>query len=137
MKQEIKEYPIPTKCIYCGAAVIFTSNAAVYGREYGNGKCYKCVNCDAFVGVHTGTNIPLGILADKELRGLKKKCHALFDPAWQDENNITRGQAYRILAKKLNIPADQCHFGWFDKKTLEKCVKVMENKEWFKTNSGG
>ncbi|RKN75029.1 zinc-finger-containing protein [Paenibacillus ginsengarvi] len=39
-----------------------------YGREYGNGRCYKCTNFDAYVGVHTGTMIPLGRLANSELR---------------------------------------------------------------------
>jgi len=134
MKQKIETYPIPVRCIYCGGNVIFTSNAEVYGKEYGNGKCYKCTNCDAFVGVHTGTDIPLGILANKELRILKKHCHDLFDPSWQGKNNIKRGQAYRILAKKLRIPAENCHFGWFGKKMLEKCVKIMSVTEWYKTN---
>jgi len=130
-EQKVETYPIPTKCIYCGADVIFTSNAAVYGSEYGNGKCYKCTRCDAFVGVHTKTDIPLGILANKELRELKKQCHALFDPVWKEQNNMQRGQAYRILAKKLDIPVEQCHFGWFGKETLEKCVKIMNAEKWY------
>lgn len=49
----------PHICRYCGHEVVFTSNAEIYGKEYGNGKCYLCKNCGAFVGVHTGTDIPL------------------------------------------------------------------------------
>lgn len=49
----------PKLCRYCGHEVVFTSNAEIYGKEYGNGKCYLCRNCGAFVGVHTGTDIPL------------------------------------------------------------------------------
>lgn len=40
----------PTICRYCGSPVVFTSNAEIYGREYGDGKCYLCRNCKAFVG---------------------------------------------------------------------------------------
>ena len=32
----------PTVCRYCGNPVVFTSNAEIYGKEYGNGKCFLC-----------------------------------------------------------------------------------------------
>ena len=128
----IDSHPIPTVCPYCGCTVIFTSNFTIYGREYGNGKCYKCTACDAYVGVHTGTRIPLGRLANGELRELKKECHAIFDPVWKSKNLLTRGEAYRRLAKLLNIPIKECHFGWFDKDALCKAKQIMSNKEWHK-----
>lgn len=126
-------YPIPTVCDYCGAEVEFTSNAKIYGREYGNGKCYKCTRCDAYVGVHTGTQTPLGRLANKELRDLKKQCHALFDPAWKgNSKKLNRDKAYSRLATLLDIPLRECHFGWFDKDMLLKCLDIMRNPDWFK-----
>lgn len=69
----------PTICRYCGSPVVYTSNAEIYGREYGNGKCYLCRNCRAFVGVHTGTDTPLGTLANDELRQYRKTAHYWFD----------------------------------------------------------
>ena len=90
MIKNIDRYPVPIVCPYCNSSVIFTSNAEIYGRQYGNGMCYKCTECNSYVGVHTGTKIPLGRLADKELRELKKECHSLFDPVWQKNKNITR-----------------------------------------------
>jgi DNA-directed RNA polymerase subunit RPC12/RpoP len=72
-EMKLDKYPIPTTCPYCNSKVICTSNAEIYGKEYGNGRCYKCTSCDAYVGVHDGTNIPLGRLANKQLRELKKK----------------------------------------------------------------
>ncbi|WP_408893481.1 zinc-finger-containing protein [Paenibacillus taichungensis] len=106
----IAGYPIPVICSYCSCDVIYTSNSVIYGKEYGNGRVYKCTGCDAYVGVHTGTSIPLGRLANKELRQLKKKCHTLFDPAWKSKK-VKRRQAYSILAFKLGIPVNECHFG--------------------------
>lgn len=117
-----------TVCPYCGSHVILTSNSAIYGREYGNGKCYKCTKCDAYVGVHTGTRIPLGRLANKELRELKKKCHALFDPMWKSGEK-SRGECYRWLSGKLQIPLRECHFGWFDKEQLLQSLNILEGRK--------
>lgn len=127
---KIDSYPIPVTCSYCSSDVIYTSNAAIYGKEYGNGRVYKCTGCDAYVGVHTGTDIPLGRLANRELRQLKKKCHSLFDPAWKGKK-VKRRQAYSILAFKLGIPVHECHFGWFDKDLLTKAINVLQLPEWY------
>lgn len=115
----------PTKCRYCGGDVVFTSNAEIYGREYGNGKCYLCRNCRAYVGVHNGTKTPLGILATPELRKLKIQCHNLFDKKWS--NSTERKKCYKELADKLNIDVSECHFGYFDKEMLLKAIKILEN----------
>lgn len=125
---KINKYPIPTKCPYCGSKVIYTSNAKIYGKEYGNGKCYKCINCDAYVGVHTGTDIPLGRIANKELRQLKKQCHDLFDRTWTKEKH-NRQQKYKELANYLKIPQQECHFGWFDKEMLIKSLEYLKRNE--------
>ena len=130
-KTLIEAYPIPTICRICGADVVFTSNAVIYGKEYGNGKCYKCTNCDAFVGVHDDTVIPLGILATKEERELKKKCHALFDPIWDKDRILHRSHAYNKLAKLLGIPHNECHFGHFDKGMLLRCIDIISNRNWY------
>ena len=121
------KYPIPTVCEYCGAPVIYTSNAAIYGREYGNGHCYKCTKCDAYVGVHDGTDIPLGRMANSEVRALRRRAHALFDGLWES-NKMKRLSAYQWLAKQLNIPVENCHFGWFGKKELERAVAVLKGQ---------
>lgn len=128
----IDAYPIPTVCLYCNGPVRYTSNAEIYGRPYGNGKCYKCDGCDAYVGVHTGTKIPLGRMANRELRELKKKCHALFDPVWKLNKNIKREHAYGRLANVLGIPINECHFGWFDKPMLDKAFEIMSVPDWYK-----
>ena len=135
--KNISAYPIPTICAYCCAKVIFTSNAAIYGKEYGNGRCYKCTRCNAYVGVHTGTKTPLGRLANEELRSLKMNCHNLFDRAWKGPSKrIERGDAYKFLAALLNIPAPECHFGWFDKPMLLKCLEILENPRWYTIAKG-
>jgi hypothetical protein len=131
MAKKIDAYPTPTVCEYCGASVVFTSNEAVYGKKYGNGMCYKCTGCDSYVGVHSGTEIPLGRLANQEQRNLKVQCHALFDPLWKNNGPISRGQAYGWLADTLGIPHEECHFGWFDRITLRRCLRIFQDENWY------
>lgn len=125
MTRKIDAYPIPAICPYCESEVIYTSNKVIYGKEFGNGKCYKCTHCDAYVGVHNGTNIPLGRMANKELRELKKQAHALFDPIWKTKQK-TRSEAYQDLANALGIPKNECHFGWFDQPMLLKAIRILQ-----------
>lgn len=120
----INKIPIPIKCRYCGNEVVLTSNAEIYGKEYGNGKCYLCRNCRAFVGIHTGTTIPLGTLANDELRKARNEAHKLFDKLWKSPTRImTRYDAYKWLANKMNLKIEETHIALFE---IEQCNKVIE-----------
>lgn len=117
---------IPTKCDNCGSSKVrYTSNSEVYGKEYGNGGCYLCDDCKAYVGVHdTKNKLPLGRLANKELRELKMKCHSLFDPLWKN-TKFKRTDCYGYLANKLGLHLRETHFGWFNKEYLEKALMIL------------
>ena len=64
-------------CPYCGGETAYIDSCRVYGRSYG--MMYICRPCDAWVGVHKGTDKALGRLANKELREAKKEAHFWFD----------------------------------------------------------
>lgn len=123
----------PTICRYCGSLVVYTSNAEIYGKEYGTGKCYLCRNCRAFVGVHPGTDTPLGTLANEELREWRKEAHFWFDRIWKKPTRITtRYNAYGYLARKMGLPREETHIGMFE---IEQCKKVIEfSKEKMQRN---
>lgn len=122
----------PTICNLCGGQVIYTSNSRIYGKEYGSGKCYLCTKCAAYVGTH----IPrpeeaFGILANEEMRDMKKKCHDLFDKKWLCEKTVrnarkVRKKAYAELAEQLNISVKDCHFGYFDMDMLNKAYDILK-----------
>ena len=117
----------PTECNLCGGDVIFTSNAKVYGKEYGSGKCYLCSNCGAYVGTHgPRPTEALGLLADKEMRMAKMRCHDLFDKLWRDKRERT--SLYYRLSKEMGIPAKECHFGHMDLQQLEWAYSIV--KRW-------
>lgn len=113
------------KCPYCGSKAKLVDSKVIYGRSYG--KAFICSNypcCDSYVGCHKGTDIPLGTLANSELRKKRNQCHVLFDQTWKS-NNMTRIGAYARLAKLLNIRVNDCHFGMFDLNTCNKAMKFI------------
>lgn len=123
-KNKIDYIPIPKICRYCGSPVVYTSNAEIYGKEYGNGRCYLCRSCRAFVGVHTGTNIPLGTLADDGTRKARNLAHNYFDKLWKQPTRImTRYEAYKWLSRLMGLKLEMTHIGLFEK---EQCKRVIE-----------
>lgn len=119
----------PTICRYCGSPVVYTSNAEIYGREYGEGKCYLCRTCRAFVGVHPGTDTPLGTLANEELRRYRKAAHYWFDQIWKKPLRITtRYKAYGWLAEQLGLPREKTHMAMFEKEECEKTIRLSQKR---------
>lgn len=113
------------RCDYCDRAAQYVDSILVYGVSHG--MIYHCPNCQAWVGVHKGTNRPLGRLANAELRQWKMQAHKHFDLLWQAQG-WTRSRAYKWLARKLNISDQQCHIGMMDVAMCKKVVKICKGK---------
>jgi hypothetical protein len=113
--------PIPTQCHYCQGAVSLESNAVVYRKEYGDWPyLYLCDGCGAYVGLHPGTDLPLGTLADKVLRIARTEGKREFIRFYQ-ANDWDRNKAYHWLARTMAIPRSHCHWGWFN---IEQCEQA-------------
>jgi hypothetical protein len=86
---------------------------------------WACIPCQAWVGCHPDTQLPLGRLANAELRRWKQAAHAAFDPRWKNmaDPRKSRSEAYAWLAAKLGLPVDETHIGMFD---VERCKAVIE-----------
>lgn len=117
----------PKVCNLCGGKVEFISNDALYGRRYGSGFAYLCTRCGAYVGTHNKgyKREALGILANKEMRDWKMKCHALFDAQYQGKRT-TRSDCYFRLSKALKIDPKECHFGYFDIPMLKRAYELLD-----------
>lgn len=112
-------------CDYCGSPAEFVDSSVIYGRSYGY--VYLCRCCNAYVGVHAGTDIPLGRLANEELRHWKKAAHAAFDPLWK-YGGMRRNEAYSWLAKQLGTLPSQTHIGMFDVDLCRMAISVSEEE---------
>lgn len=115
-------------CPYCSQRTVFMDSAKLYADGKSYGMVYFCGPCQAWVGVHKGTDRALGRLANAELRECKKLAHAHFDPLWKRKmktgikKKVARGLAYKWLANQLGIDYAKCHIGMFDEKT---CLQVV------------
>src|ERR1039457_2802002 len=113
----------PVLCDYCGNPAKLVDSAIVYhGHSYG--MIWHCRACDAYVGVHKNNDkcIPLGRLANAELRAWKVKAHAAFDPLWKN-GKMPRGKAYAMLQKIMNLPNEHAHIGLFN---VDQCKQLGE-----------
>lgn len=118
-------------CPYCSTSSKMITGRSMYpGRkDLWNRTFYHCAPCDAHVGTHQGTKLPLGRLANAELRAAKQQAHAAFDPIWRrliDEGHkksLARAAAYRWLTTTLRLQRGECHIGMFD---LSLCRQVIE-----------
>ncbi len=123
-----EDKPRVVLCPYCGEVAELVDSAEVYGgRSYG--PIYLCRACMAYVGVHPGTLRPLGMLANAELRELRKQAHAAFDTLWKSADGqrhgaMRRSDAYNWLSAKLGVKVEDCHIGHFDVARCKQVIKV-------------
>ena len=96
----------------------------IYGRDYRDGPwAVMCLSCRAYVGLHPFTSIPLGTLANAEIRAWRKRAKVAFNPLWEGAAApMSRDSAYAWLAATLGINPDHCHIGWFDE---PQCAEVV------------
>ena len=119
--------PAPIYCdCCCSLNVELTTNDRIYGRQFGEWPyCYFCNDCKAAVGCHPGTEIPLGRMADRQTRRLRKIAHDEFDRLWRG-GFMTRDKAYQWLAAELQIEIEQCHMSWLTKDQLKQAAQVSK-----------
>ncbi len=126
-----KQAPI---CPYCGKTAVLTNGREIYPmrRELHRKPIWKCPTpiCEAYVGCHPGTEIPLGRLANPKLRRAKMAAHRVFDPIWRGDNTQPgdRRKAYRWLAEQLGIDPNECHIGMFDEATCWRVVEICKER---------
>jgi len=114
-------------CPYCGRQAEYVDTKEIYGKSYG--MAYLCRPCDAYVGVHDGTDQPLGSLANWELRRWRNRAHAAFDPLWQRGRfRRRRNDAYAWLAEKMGLPKEETHIAMFDVPQCKQVIQIMNDE---------
>lgn len=122
---------IKVECPYCHKLAKLVDSRVIY-KTRSNGMIYYCSDCDAYVGCHRGTSIPLGVMSNRRARQWKIRAHKAFDHIWKHKY-MYRSQAYLWLSVKMNIPLDQTHIGMFDvdrcKQVVNLCTDFIKNQE--------
>ncbi len=122
--------PYPTKCNICRGTVIFTSNARIYGKEYGTGKMYYCVDCGAYVGTNpSNPKMATGLLANAKMRELKKKCKELSKDLFGKKKDDAKEEAKRWLAGQIKVSPDNFSFSYLSEDKLEEAIAVLEKEK--------
>lgn len=147
LKRVIDWVKPPVNCHCCGEpGVILTGNDAVYGRSYGKWPyCYLCPHCNAYVGLHPDTDLPLGFMADSFDRDARKTakdvffciCRIKFEVKGEAYcpkrkrmvkfKRIDRNAAYEWLSKTAGIERRRCHFAMFNEELANHVFEVCYN----------
>jgi hypothetical protein len=151
-------------CPYCGQQARLVGGDVIYPHrpDLAEKWFWLCAPCDAYVGTHKGTQIPLGTPAKADLRCARSKLHDLMlDPLWKTApdcgayddardnprarkhiQNSARHRVYAFLAHKLGLSVDETHTGMF---TIEQCraawkalrrVSFLEIRDWYRQQHG-
>jgi len=121
--------PPPTECPYCSGSVKLVNNCEIYGAPVGDWPfayhCQKC--CEAYVGVHPDTHIPLGYMADKELRKARQQAKVSFHEMLYTCHK-SRSEGYHWLAEQLGLSISSTHYGWLNMIQCEQALKITSQE---------
>lgn len=132
------------RCPYCGSRAVLRSADGIYRDNTQGDMLYVCKNypeCDSYVKVQRGSNLPLGSLANKKLREMRKEAHYHFNKLYES-GLITKESAYDWLAGLLGVPLTHAHIGQLGeydcKYVVEESQKYMarERKRRMKKKKG-
>lgn len=117
----------PRTCRFCGGSIQLVSNREIYGRTFGWPLTYACECCDARVGCHPGTDVPLGTLANDAIRTARAAAHAAFDQIWKRSTAPkARRRAYSALARALGQSTEHTHISWMDERECEAVIAACK-----------
>lgn len=94
------------------------------GRSFGWPLAYECCSCCARVGCHPETDIPLGLLADRQTTAARSAVHAAFDPLWQGKGRDARRRAYDSLARALSLKS--AHISWLNAAQCADAIRAIQ-----------
>jgi ssDNA-binding Zn-finger/Zn-ribbon topoisomerase 1 len=121
------------RCPYCGSTVVLRSAEGIYRDNSDDARLYVCSKypaCDAYVRIKEGTkNVPVGSMANGELRALRIEAHRCFDRIHKS-GLMSRQDAYAWLAGVVAAPMAYAHIGQLGeyncKVVIEESTRFME-----------
>lgn len=134
MKKKQRAQRTSPRCPYCGSHSVLKSADGIYRNNSRNTMLYVCSSfpaCDSYVRVHPGTKIPIGTMANRELRALRNEAHHYFDQLYK-KGHMSKEDAYQWLASILAAPMGQAHIGllgeYYCRQVIEESKKVLNSR---------
>lgn len=129
------------KCDYCHHDAQLVKGFGIYPNrpDLWDKWFWLCSYCDAWCGCHPVNNskrhksdgtVPLGRLANAELRKAKQKAHLALDPLWKS-GIMTRTEAYKKVAEAIGVSMANMHIGMLD---VDGCKAVVAACNRFKSD---
>ena len=132
MKKKRAQNTAP-RCPYCGSHSVLRSADGIYRCNDKKTMLYVCSKypvCDSYVRVHPGTKIPVGMMANRDLRALRNEAHRNFDQLHK-QGLMSKEDAYLWLASILAAPLGQAHIGYlgeyYCRQVIEASKQQLEN----------
>jgi hypothetical protein len=131
----VKPPPQPL-CNYCAAkAALVRPGEDGYPYRDDHGPFWLCASCEVWIGIFTRSkrHVPLGRLANAELREWKAKLHAALEPlvaakVRRDECNLfgARAKGMKWLAGEMKIDPKECSIHLLDVAQCKAAVDIIE-----------
>lgn len=114
------------RCPYCGANASLRPASVVYGEATKTADSYLYVcdrypKCDSYVGAHKRTKLPMGTLANGDLRNKRIQAHKAFDWMWKS-GRMTKWEAYKWMQGKLALNDEQAHIAKFGEYMCDRLI---------------
>lgn len=116
------------KCPYCRsqaylrpASVLTNSGPVSEGDSY-----YVCARypfCDSYVKAHKFNKMPMGTLANRELRQKRRAAHIALQKL-TDCGLMTRKETYRWLQTQMGITPEDAHIAKFSEQRCEQVIQL-------------
>lgn len=122
---------VKIKCPYCGSQALLRLASVVYGPKASDPAapyfiCARFPACDSYVAAHRDTRLPMGTLANSELRRKRIEAHRAFGHLWES-GLMTKKQAYLWLQAKLDLPEREAHIGKFSTFRCEEVIRLCNS----------
>ena len=116
------------KCPYCGSRALLRPASVVYGEKAADPAApyYVCARfpaCDAYVAAHKKNCLPMGTLANGDLRHKRILAHRALKEL-QSFRHMEKWAAYLWLQGKLGLNEEQAHIGLFSGQMCDMVVSL-------------
>ena len=101
----------------------------MYGNDRGAYKylyvCDRYPACNSYVAAHRTTRLPLGSLADGNLRHKRIQAHRAFDRLWRS-GLMSKREAYQWMQTEFCLHKDQAHIAQFGTYMCDRLIRACE-----------